>query len=110
MIIRTEFCNGILFYFYIIFLTKLDLAMTGEITLRGVVLPVGGVKEKIIAAYRSGFKKVILPALNQKDIRDLPKHIKDAVDFILVSTIEDVVENSFDFTTDLVDKLDLSKL
>jgi ATP-dependent Lon protease len=50
--------------------------MTGEITLRGVVLPVGGIKEKVIAAYRSGFKKVVLPAKNKKDINDIPDHVK----------------------------------
>ncbi len=50
--------------------------MTGEITLRGVVLPVGGIKEKVIAAYRSGFTKVVLPKLNKKDLKDIPNHIK----------------------------------
>jgi len=89
-----------------------DLAMTGEITLRGVVLPVGGIKEKMIAAYRSGYKKVILPAMNKKDLRDLPKHVKDSMEFFLVSTIEEVCEHAFDFTfDDLAVKIDnLSKL
>ena len=86
--------------------------MTGEITLRGVVLPVGGVKEKVIAAYRSGFRKIILPALNKKDLTDLPKHVKDAEEFLFVSNIEEVVEHAFDFTLgDLLVKIDnLSKL
>ena len=54
----------------------LDLAMTGEITLRGVVLPVGGIKEKVIAAYRTGIKTVILPQRNSKDLKDVPEHVK----------------------------------
>ena len=50
--------------------------MTGEITLRGVVLPVGGIKEKVIAAYRTGIKTVILPQRNSKDLKDVPEHVK----------------------------------
>ena len=54
----------------------IDIAMTGEITLRGVVLPVGGVKEKVIAAHGSGIKKIILPLRNKKDLKDVPNHVK----------------------------------
>lgn len=50
--------------------------MTGEMSLRGVVLPVGGIKEKILAAYRDGFKQVILPKANTKDVKDVPQNVK----------------------------------
>ena len=73
-----------------------DLAMTGEITLRGVVLPVGGIKEKVMAAYRSGFKKVIIPARSKNDLKDLPDHVKAHMDFALVNDIEEVLEHTFD--------------
>lgn len=90
----------------VIFFSSTDLAMTGEITLRGIVLPVGGVKEKVIAAYRSGFKKIIIPQMNKKDLKDLPSHIRENMDFVLVSSIEEVVENAFDFSLeDLIPKL-----
>ncbi|MDH3393069.1 MAG: AAA family ATPase, partial [Desulfobulbaceae bacterium] len=68
-----------------------DTAMTGEITLSGLVLPVGGIKEKILAARRAGIKRVILPEENKKDLRDLPDHVKDEMEFILASRIEDVL-------------------
>lgn len=53
-----------------------DLAMTGEITLRGVVLPVGGIKEKVIAAHITGIRKILLPERNRKDLKDVPEHVK----------------------------------
>ena len=53
-----------------------DLAMTGEITLRGVVLPVGGIKEKIIAAHSAGIKTILLPQRNRKELKDVPEHVK----------------------------------
>ena len=54
----------------------IDITMTGEITLRGVVLTVGGIKEKVIAAHGSGIKKIILPLRNKKDLKDVPNHVK----------------------------------
>ncbi len=72
------------------------LAMTGEITLRGEILPVGGVKEKIIAAHRAGVKSVILPLRNQKDMEDVPKHIQDHMSLIFTDNMEDIVLHALD--------------
>jgi ATP-dependent Lon protease len=69
-----------------------DLAMTGEITLRGDVLPVGGIKEKVIAAARAGIKHIILPHLNEKDIIELPDNVKKGIKFHLVQGIEEALE------------------
>lgn len=70
------------------------LAMTGEISLRGAVLPVGGIKEKVLAAHRAGIKKIILPKDNEKDITDIPKDVQKELEFILVETIEDVIKET----------------
>ncbi len=69
-----------------------DLAMTGEVTLRGRVLPVGGIKEKLLAAYRSGIKEIILPLDNEKDLEDLPSKIRSKMKFNLVETMDDVLD------------------
>jgi ATP-dependent Lon protease len=69
-----------------------DLAMTGEITLRGDVLPVGGIKEKVIAAARAGIKHIILPHLNEKDVIELPDNVKKGIKFHLVQGIEEALE------------------
>jgi ATP-dependent Lon protease len=68
-----------------------DTAMTGEVTLTGLVLPIGGVKEKVLAARRAGIKRVILPRGNQKDLRDLPDDIRQEMEFIFVDRVEDVL-------------------
>ena len=69
-----------------------DLAMTGEITLRGQVLPVGGIKEKILAAHRAGLKTIILPNRNEKDLDDLPDEVRQSMKFILVDQVDQVFE------------------
>jgi len=71
---------------------KKQLAMTGEITLRGTVLPVGGIKEKVLAAYRAGIKTLILPAWNRKDVEDIPANVRKSVTFHFVSDMMDVLE------------------
>jgi ATP-dependent Lon protease len=70
-----------------------DTAMTGEVTLTGLVLPIGGVKEKVLAARRAGLKRVILPAANRKDLRDLPDHIRSEMEFKFVDRVEQVLES-----------------
>lgn len=69
-----------------------DVAMTGEVTLTGLVLPVGGVKEKVLAARRRGIKTVILPALNKKDLHKLPETVRKEMEFVLVNDIEQVLK------------------
>jgi ATP-dependent Lon protease len=69
-----------------------DIAMTGEITLRGRILPVGGVRDKALAAMRSGITTVILPSKNLDDLRKIPKELKRRVKFIPVDTMDDVLE------------------
>jgi ATP-dependent Lon protease len=71
-----------------------DIAMTGEITLRGAVLPVGGIKEKILAARRAGITKVILPRKNENNLEDIPDTIKNGMEFYLVDTMDDVIEKA----------------
>jgi len=71
---------------------KKQLAMTGEITLRGAVLPVGGIKEKVLAAYRAGIKTLILPAWNRKDIEDIPANVQKSISFHFVSDMLDVLK------------------
>jgi ATP-dependent Lon protease len=69
-----------------------DTAMTGEITLTGLVLPVGGIKEKVLAARRAGLHRVILPKDNEKDLRDLPEHVRQEMEFVWADRIEDALD------------------
>ncbi len=69
-----------------------DVAMTGEITLRGLVLPIGGLKEKLLAAHRAGIKKVLIPIENKKDLVEVPKTILDSIEVIAVKNIEEVLK------------------
>jgi len=70
------------------------LAMTGEISLRGAVLPVGGIKEKVLAAHRAGINRIILPKENLKDLDDVPEDVKDEIVFLPVETVEDVIKET----------------
>jgi ATP-dependent Lon protease len=69
-----------------------DVAMTGEITLRGRVLPVGGIKEKVLAAHRAGIKRIVLPERNRVDLEEVPKEILESLEFIFVSRMDQVLE------------------
>jgi ATP-dependent Lon protease len=71
-----------------------DTAMTGEISLRGLVLPVGGIKEKVLAAHRAGLKRVLLPARNRKDFEDVPESAREALEFVWLETVDDAVREA----------------
>ncbi len=73
-------------------LVRNDVAMTGEITLRGLVLPVGGIKQKVLAAKRAGIKTVILPKLNEKDLEEVPESIKENMDFKFIERMDEAIE------------------
>lgn len=71
-----------------------DVAMTGEVTLRGRVLPIGGLKEKVLAANRAGIKKVIIPIDNEKDIEEIPQNVRKSIEFVLASNMDEVLEHA----------------
>ena len=73
-----------------------DVAMTGEITLRGKVLPVGGIKEKVLAAYRAGIRTILLPKDNERDVDDIPQNIRKQIDFIYLTHARETLEHAFD--------------
>jgi ATP-dependent Lon protease len=69
-----------------------NVGMTGEVTLRGRVLPVGGIKMKVLEAHRAGLNTVILPKRNEKDLEDVPTEVRNTMDFVLVERIDDAIE------------------
>ena len=71
-----------------------DVAMTGEISLRGLVLPIGGVKEKVLAAQRAGIKTVMLPARNQRDLEDIPADVRAQLEFVWMEQIDDAIRSA----------------
>ncbi|KAK2894671.1 hypothetical protein QQF64_012429 [Cirrhinus molitorella] len=77
-------------------LVRSDVAMTGEITLRGLVLPVGGIKDKVLAAHRANLKRVIIPKRNEKDLEEIPAHVRAGLDFVFASTLDEVLNAAFD--------------
>ncbi|KAG5273102.1 hypothetical protein AALO_G00147680 [Alosa alosa] len=76
-------------------LVRSDVAMTGEITLRGLVLPVGGIKDKVLAAHRAGLKRVIIPKRNEKDLEEIPAHIRAELDFVAAGSVDQVLNAAF---------------
>ena len=74
---------------------RADVAMTGEVTLRGRVLPIGGLKEKILAAKTAGVKTVLVPKENEKDVEEISKEIKSGVEIVFVEKMGEVIERAF---------------
>lgn len=77
-------------------LVRSDVAMTGEITLRGLVLPVGGIKDKVLAAHREGLKHVIIPQRNEKDLEEIPGNVRQDLSFVTASCLDEVLNAAFD--------------
>lgn len=77
-------------------LVRSDVAMTGEITLRGLVLPVGGIKDKVLAAHRAGLKQVIIPQRNEKDLEEIPSNVRQDLNFVPASCLDEVLNAAFD--------------
>ncbi|NWS80090.1 LONP2 protease, partial [Toxostoma redivivum] len=73
-----------------------DVAMTGEITLRGLVLPVGGIKDKVLAAHRAGLKRIIIPQRNEKDLEEIAAHVRQDLTFVLAGCLDEVLNAAFD--------------
>ncbi|NXQ05498.1 LONP2 protease, partial [Vidua macroura] len=73
-----------------------DVAMTGEITLRGLVLPVGGIKDKVLAAHRAGLKRIIIPQRNEKDLEEIAAHVRQDLTFVLAACLDEVLNAAFD--------------
>jgi ATP-dependent Lon protease len=84
--------------------TRADVAMTGEITLRGTVLPIGGLNEKVVAARRAGIKTVLVPKANEKDFVEIPEEVRADLAFVFVETMDQVLEHALDRTTPPAEK------
>lgn len=82
-----------------------DTAMTGEITLRGRVLPIGGLRDKSLAAHRYGIRRIIAPADNERDLRDIPANVRDEMEFIFVKSMDEVIQAAIMLDMDQVDQL-----
>ena len=80
---------------------KKEVGMTGEVTLRGRVLPIGGLKEKSLGAHRAGLKTIIIPKDNAKDIDDVPESVREELDFILVSHVDEVLKHALNGSVNL---------
>jgi ATP-dependent Lon protease len=78
-----------------------DVAMTGEITLRGLVLPVGGIKEKVLAGMRAGINTIILPKKNEKDLEEIPEHIRNKMNFKYIQRMDEAIELALKHTEPL---------
>ena len=76
--------------------TRADVAMTGEITLRGTVLPIGGLTEKLVAARRAGVRTVIVPRGNEKDLGEVPEEVRADLEFVIVETMDEVLEHALE--------------
>tara|TARA_Y100000766_G_scaffold260769_1_gene250797 strand:- start:4153 stop:6537 length:2385 start_codon:yes stop_codon:yes gene_type:complete len=87
-----------------------DVAMTGEITLRGLVLPIGGLKEKLLAAHRAGIKKVLIPEENKKDLAEVPKTVLDSVEIITVKNVDEVLKTALTKPLKRVEWVDVDQL
>nr|XP_025039465.1 lon protease homolog 2, peroxisomal isoform X2 [Pelodiscus sinensis] len=77
-------------------LVRSDVAMTGEITLRGLVLPVGGIKDKVLAAHRAGLKRIIIPQRNEKDLEEIAMNVRQNLSFVMASCLDEVLNAAFD--------------
>ncbi|XP_042293230.1 lon protease homolog 2, peroxisomal isoform X2 [Sceloporus undulatus] len=77
-------------------LVRSDVAMTGEITLRGLVLPVGGIKDKVLAAHRAGLKRIIIPQRNEKDLEEIAANVRQDLNFVMTSCLDEVLNAAFD--------------
>jgi ATP-dependent Lon protease len=73
--------------------------MTGEITLRGRVLPVGGIKEKILAAHRAGLKRIFMPQENERDLKEVPQQVKDEIEFVFIKNIDEALNGILALST-----------